>query len=716
MSTSESEYETTDSSGTKEDSVHVNEEEDNDKPGESPRPLSTPPSSTLKRRYSSRASSAESTRIDKYKGNKRYLASHYHDDYRVLFNEAVDSAAARFETNEWRLEDSQVGMATWSRKEKASFFAALNRLGKDDIAGIASVIGTKSISEVRHYLLVLHEALLTDPRQTTKVTLHDVPAAMEISAECDAQLDFAGESLAWLQERFEARQEAKRFGKYWLITPEIADKVENALKGSRHPSVSSSSPPLHSSEEQAAKSLENAADPQQILQDIPEANLLNVSKLLYLASTIFMNGSDHPSSWGPHWSTLSSSIAREPSLYRTALMDFHTLVLSLIKRLVQTCIIQATSRIRSQGWRPVRNPHLTVKTDDALAAIDLLHLPRNGRERWRRAARRCGLRVVFDGIKTKKERKREIGWDEAEDILGAYLKSSEDVATDGETPRLSSAPEDENFKARATRSGTPLPPKASMLSTPSDDEEEANTDYEGNISDASSSRMTEASISSSDSVGSSRSTPNTGPQTLEEFDYEASKQEELRLWKILGVSSPFKKFVSLEIEEDEHERETVVLDKWSRGNDWRDWTDYRAPWETFRVPVPFSAFEANRKVKLSRPFPLSEQYIDSSSEEELEGGRLRKKRKITPVDIPIRSSQAYAAFIERKYGAEQEIRSEAPDDGDDEDDSQFPVPTIEDEDAEEEEADLGSDSNSSLGERRSESTSSLEEEVFQDVD
>jgi hypothetical protein len=64
-----------------------------------------------------------------------------------------------------------------------------------------------------------------------KVTLRDIPAAIELGHVCDQKLEDAADALAWYQEKFEAAQEQERYGEYWLITPSIAEEIEDAMNG-----------------------------------------------------------------------------------------------------------------------------------------------------------------------------------------------------------------------------------------------------------------------------------------------------------------------------------------------------------------------------------------------------------------------------------------------------------------------------------------------------
>jgi hypothetical protein len=628
--------------------------------------------STRKRRRQSRSSSVESeSRPD----IKRALLGHYRDDYRKLFNDTVESAVARFNPQDsFYPRETQLGASKWSPEEKTKFFAALERLGKDDIPGIARAVATKSIPEVRQYLLLLDDTSL----KQTKVTLRDIPAAAEISTECNGRLDLAGEALAWYQEKHEAKQEQERYSSYWLITPEIAEEIENAHKSSRRPSLASSLPP-HLDQDQVAQG-EEEIPMAQILRDIPEAQLLVPSAFLGLSMSIFMNGSPDPPSRGPHWSTLASPLAAKPSLYRTALIDFQTLAISLTRRLVQASIMQATSRIRSQCWRGTKGANPFIKRRDVVTAIDMLRMQRDGKERWMRAPRRCGLRVVEGPLR----KQRVLDWKEVEEILGSFQKMHDFITTDDETPELVSGTEDNEFRRRATRSGTPLPSQSAILVEP-DQEDASEMQYFSDRSDADDLHMDITSLSSRGSPEPVRN-GDLGEDELwaiEEFDNRASRKEELRLMAILNNSNPPDDAIA-EIKEEEADAPNVrALSNGRTGeHDWRVWTEYRAEWEEFPVPPSPATFTANQKSPSPTPFPTIEQdHLDTEAESGFSSGvgrrigRRRKKRKVMETEIPIRGARAYAALQERMSGSEVRQSGQERSAGDY---AQWPVPSIED--------------------------------------
>lgn len=176
-----------------------------------------------------RLESLEPSRVRKY-----YLEGKYNDAYRVLFNDHVTRVAAPFvpdhDDNDAKHHyTTQYGASTWSSKEQAVLFAALERLGRHDVAGIAQAVGTKTTTETQALLLLLHDA--ATQKGDLGLTLRHVPAAVEIRRECNEELDVMAEALAWYQEQWEVVEEQKRYGDHWLITPTLAADIEFAING-----------------------------------------------------------------------------------------------------------------------------------------------------------------------------------------------------------------------------------------------------------------------------------------------------------------------------------------------------------------------------------------------------------------------------------------------------------------------------------------------------
>jgi RNA polymerase I-specific transcription initiation factor RRN5 len=409
-----------------------------------------------------------------------------------------------------------------------------------------------------------------------------------------------------------------------------------------------------------------------ILEAIPEAQLLHPQIMLTLSKTLFMNRSPTiPSPW-PHWSEYTSEFAEEPSIYRSAFHDLHALVISVTKRLMQTAITQATSRLRSQRRRLKKGVMPLVKRRDVLAAIDVAGMKRDGRERWRGVARRCALRVC-DGKWSRYRNNRttrEVPWDEVEQIMTLTKPTLEAPTTDAET----SDNDVSNFKLRAARSGTPLPMERLALSDSDDDDSADDSDdsmpYEA---DQLSRRTRDAMGRYSVAPATANREPSNGTLTLEQFDKEASRQEEHTLWQMLGLESSTK---NEELKSDENsdaddlEQDEKII---SHPDSWRSWVDYRAEWEEFNDPVSPTEFVANQK-PLAVPPSLPTQAMDhanSSSDDDIEGvgfadsssgddtdvdvSRKRSQRQSKhnaqqAIELQARSALAYAALQSRTSG------------------------------------------------------------------
>ncbi|KAF2622316.1 hypothetical protein BU25DRAFT_495227 [Macroventuria anomochaeta] len=696
------------------------------------------------RRKRRRIESAERSRVRKY-----YLEGKYSDAYRVLFNGDVSRAAARFEsTDGLQHYATQYGASVWSGKEQATLFAALGRLGRDDAAGIAQAIGTKTVTETRELLLLLEDAAVE--HRDVGMTLRDIPAAIEVGQECTEELDVMAEALAWYQEQWEVSEEQKRCGDYWLITPAVAEDMEAAING---PSRAASTRPTTPAEPGTphagpgitgscvrckhhkircdrkvpctncarlkrkvackykrskrnvlsvdltpqAPTMEEAQDqaPQpgipaqsQILQAIPQASLLHAENMLSLSKDLFMNRSpDLPSPW-PHWSAYASEQVPEPSILRTAFNDFHALAVSVTKRLMQTAILEATSRLRSQRRRTKKGVMPLVKTRDVLSAIDVLGMKRNGRSQWTGAARRCNVRVFDEQRTTRfKIKQREISWDQAEQILGLYDAVTAPSASDARATGSAADSEDEKaFRQRAARHGTPLPMEHLSLSN-SDSDVETEDDAAGSDSASSDDRDEELtdsvkhqirdSIDRSSSAEPGEATQDhvRGKQTLEQFDQEASRREEEALCNLLGFTTTIKQKSphgdGSEVDSDDGLENFVTS-----ADDWRNWTEYHATWEEHQTPVPSARFAANQQPR--KTTPASRLNTDSDASSTASGSPQQTKHNFTGVvELRVRDPRTYAAMQNHASGIHSDSAKSDLSGSDDDMDADVPAQSVE---------------------------------------
>ncbi|KAF4456979.1 RNA polymerase I-specific transcription initiation factor rrn5 [Fusarium austroafricanum] len=281
-------------------------------------------------------------------------------DYLDLLNRDIEDTAQRVcfadDNEETLLYASQIGLTYWSIPEKKLFFEAIARLGKCDLPGIASRIGTKSEIEVNHYLDVLQKARLMRQRAVRRpaIEFSEVPAAVELSQQCCHALDEAADAISVRQERKEEQREENKWGNCWDITPRIARRLDNG---------------------------EIIAEG----QDLPFSKLFNIHAWLKLSERIFMNSSI-PSE---NWDAIDN---RPPSMWATTFEDFHSLAVSITKRLVQTTIFLSESRIRAKR-ELIPTTREIVRAQDVEAAVFSLGLNHNSHRFWSNCARRLRLEV-----------------------------------------------------------------------------------------------------------------------------------------------------------------------------------------------------------------------------------------------------------------------------------------------------------------------------------
>jgi RNA polymerase I-specific transcription initiation factor RRN5 len=397
-----------------------------------------------------------------------------------------------------------------------------------------------------------------------------------------------------------------------------------------------------------------------VLQIVPEATLLNAKVMLKLSRDFFMNRSpDFPSPW-LHWSEYISELAVEPSIYRTAFNDFHRLAVSVTKRLVHTALMQATSRVRARGMRKKKEAQPYVKKRDIRAAIDVLGLSQDRGQRWKGVPRRCGLKVTTSTMTTKGKRNTVVPWNEVERVLTSDARSNPQTASE-----LESSTEPEEFKRRAARSGTPLPMQDLRLSDSEDDSE-----HDSLGDDDEDEPVEHLSVPVEGTEGQ--------PRTLEDFDREASRQEEHALWAMLGLE-PSMTDDTLKADDDAQDSSTKRLNATTK--DWRDTAIYRAPWEVYNKPLSAAKFTANRKSLSPMPAttdmlsPSSRSASDYRSDASSTSGA-RKPRRRSPKEIELRAhgTTAYAALQGEDFEeTEQEESSSSSDAADEEEDDEDDV-------------------------------------------
>lgn len=243
--------------------------------------------------------------------------------YLDLLNQDIEHATSQgrlidYERIDGRiaLPSSQVGLTFWTSMEKELFFEALGRLGRDDTAGIAKRIHTKGEMEVRQYMKLLQDAVAHRRQQNEldPLGLEDFPSAIEISHECCQALEEVADDIAIRQERAEVAAEEHELGLDWLVSRENCQRLEDRAEDDRSKS----------------------------------AGVLRTKDWLSLSERFFMNAPTAEGNW-------QSVDGNKPSIRLTTLNNFHSLALTLTKRLVAASHYMALTRIRAEsGHREVR--------------------------------------------------------------------------------------------------------------------------------------------------------------------------------------------------------------------------------------------------------------------------------------------------------------------------------------------------------------------------
>ncbi|RYO75050.1 hypothetical protein DL766_000862 [Monosporascus sp. MC13-8B] len=282
--------------------------------------------------------------------------------YVEILNQDIKDAAEANISEYWQsLDSSQVGAVSWTSLEKEKFFSGLERLGRLDLAGIASRIGTKSEVEIHQYLKLLEQedrirrADLGKRKRAIRPV--DIPLAAEITQETCNALEAAADDIALRQERHEETVEQGRWQDHWLITPALATFFERQVRREKN-------------------------------DNLPFAEFLLMRNWLKLSDRVFMNSVIPDHSW--------QFVSEEPpSMRATAFQDFYSLAVSITRRLVTTTLHIATSRVNAKQAGNHRTRGL-IKNKDVRAAAASLGMKENSRGFWARTARRLRLNVYKD--------------------------------------------------------------------------------------------------------------------------------------------------------------------------------------------------------------------------------------------------------------------------------------------------------------------------------
>ena len=479
----------------------------------------------------------------------------YNDKYRDLFNSTVNEiASGKSSKLDTSFQDSQNGVTVWSSEEKKIFFHSLSRRGRHDIRGIASDVGTKSESEVYVYSDTLYKAALNQQiYQSRKKSLQisDLEAAFEVQEDCCMALGLAAEALSELQRNEEERAEKKKHNGFSLLTPTIARRIERCMVGSD-------------------------GGTEDVIHRVPAARDLNLLNFLALSKRLFMNSVIAEDNWRSYIGRGN----RSPSIMHTAFTDLHALLLSITRRLVQSTLFFAMSRLRAMSSSGNYTPGLYARRRDVKAAIDVLGMEHDAKAIWAKVARKCRLRV-FDKVRHRQVLGKRYSYTELESILSTSRVSN--VCNPG-------SPDTEARDANIPSSRRGRKPRDPSASAPDDP---ALTDSMSVDGGRSSDEELSASSSQSTNSQDHKQEIRDGFQDAraEALDQQASRDEQRRLWEMLG-EDPTENMEPVNVKPPERPFSSQKP-PFHQPLSWRDSIDYAGEWETHESPV-FGGSYANQ--------------------------------------------------------------------------------------------------------------------------
>ena len=477
------------------------------------------------------------------KSRWKRLRAHYNDKYRELYNESANELIHTSPLHDKELLPlSQIGVTLWSSQEKEILFTIVAKRGRGDLSGIASAIGTKNELEILVYLKLLHNAVVHQHLHYRRDELFDVstvPAALEVSPACSAALELSAEALCIIHQRAEARFERKKHRDMWLLNPELGRWASSCLT-------------------------RGAQGEKEIRERLPAAELLDLESFLNLSRDIFMNSSAIDENWREYCSK-----NEEPSMLFTAFGDFHRLVVSITRRLIQSSLFFAISRHKATAMSNFI-PKQAVRKQDIVAALNVLGIKHNSWIFWAGVAKRCALNVYDDG------HDQEVGHSPL-DSTEVEKRLSQGGVHD----------EDDEFEVLDADDINEDASTASNISSALSAEDDLN------ISDHTSDRFDgSASPAGSDCSSKSSRVSNQDFDThAEARDAAASLDEEKRLWELLEKQPP-----------EPPNPDNIVNPRVSNGerktgddlDDWRAWTNYAPEWEIYTKAIPEASFTRNR--------------------------------------------------------------------------------------------------------------------------
>lgn len=505
---------------------------------------------TRKRKYSSKEEVREHKKLSKRKQRKdanpeqdsrererRKKRSWRKQDYVDLLNELKDDARARTYLasasmdSKFRSEDVQDGITVWSPKDRHAFAEELARNNVRDIGSLKAALRSKSSFEIlafRHTMIEASAKHDLHGRPLDLLRPEEIPAASEISLDCCKALEKAADHICKLEWKGDCGHEKIRYGEHYLLTIGIAQHFEDRLTGNGSDTGVGTVAPQQDGLDILLGTL-NA--------DVIKAmNLLDLGMLLHLSENFYtVTGRQERSSKRDR-----PDDQEHPSIFASALIDFQDLVHSVTRRLIGSSIFQANTRLRANDYRNSKPSKLRIRSQDVIAAVDMLRMPRNSLDYWQDAPRRLDLNI-YRTVRNDKGRRNHVL------ITNKFTELSRQKRRSRSTKDQS----EDSGSERDEKQGSPT----SEIVT----QEEEAVEMEESEDD----------VISSDELD----------HYMTKYDRKASAEEEQRLWKLMREPCPPDGADTLEGELSPAPR--GVRKSSDDIVDWRSRCDYKSPWERY---------------------------------------------------------------------------------------------------------------------------------------
>jgi hypothetical protein len=392
-------------------------------------------------------------------------------------------------------------------------------------------------------------------------------------------LDNAAEALAAFQEQFD-HATGQRNNDTWLIDAQVAEKLDE---------LSASAEVTDGAEELDAAEVN--------MQD-QALGLFQTSTFLELSERFFMNQGA-----GDTWHTLAAE-DETPAMTMEVLEDLYGIVVNLCRRVIQSSIFIAKSRIRASTF-PHQHPQRLVRHEDVVATLDILDMERNANQYWIGLARRSKFTVGRMLTPEYGKAKGKMSYDEVEEYLSRRGYRSSSAFSDASSHGSSAASADANEEDEASDSAA----QSVALSSPGSGNASSEDGVDDRTFDQEEGDESGSDVPMSDVRDPSPHTtlpPAERGRLLEEeqddymehMDQTARRTEESRLMEFLGHEN------EADIKEEDVEEPFTRRPRTMRKTlqDAQGWSvTYQAEWETYGHLVPRDNFAIeSRKSKKRR--------------------------------------------------------------------------------------------------------------------